>query len=209
MHFVARTVRSQSGERDRAIRPAGLHRLDARAKLLAAGCLLLLATFLKTPAALGALALMSLAAFPLSGGAWRDAWKPLSVAAGMGLLLMAPATLNVVSGGEPLWVLGRTGGAAFGPWRLPELLAVTAAGFFVALRTFLRTLACTSLGLLLALSTPPAELLRALRVVGVPSAFVMVFEMAVRYIALLARAAQEIHLAKLSRSAVPRGGGGG
>jgi cobalt/nickel transport system permease protein len=35
----------------------------------------------------------------------------------------------------------------------------------------------------------------------------MVLEMSVRYIALLTRAAQEIHLAKLSRSAVPRGVG--
>ena len=64
----------------------------------------------------------------------------------------------------------------------------------------LRTSACVTLALVLAATSRPQELLGALRAFGVPQAFVMVLTMTERYLAVLLRSAQEIHLARLARS---------
>jgi cobalt/nickel transport system permease protein len=116
------------------------------------------------------------------------------------LALAVPACLNVVTGGPAVLVLLRYPAGSLGPWRWPENLAVTAPGLYVAVRFVLRSTACVSLAALLTASTSPPELLRGLRGLGVPSPFVMAAGMMARYLALLLRGAEEIHMAKLSRS---------
>lgn len=152
-----------------------------------------------------------------TGGAWLVAAVCRAPLGRMALALLAvpvftfavaaPATLNAVTGGEPVWVLAHLGGGRVGPWRIPEVLAVTREGLFVAARFGLRSAACVSLGALLAAVTPPQEILRGLRGLGLPSAFAMVASMTVRYLGVLLRSAEEIHLAKLSRSIAGTGVG--
>ena len=67
----------------------------------------------------------------------------------------------------------------------------------------LRATACVCLAMLLAASTSPARLFRGLQGLGVPRVFVMLLGMTERYLAVLLRAAGEIHLAKISRSIAP------
>ena len=111
-----------------------------------------------------------------------------------------PAALNAVTPGETVAVLLRYPAGSFGPWRWPENLAVTAPGLLVALRFVLRSTACVSLVALITASTATPDLLRGLRGLGVPPSFVLTAGMMVRYLALLLRGAEEVHLAKLSRS---------
>lgn len=117
--------------------------------------------------------------------------------------IMLPATLNVVTDGNPVWTIVHFTRDRFGPWRLPSALAVTDAGLLAAARMVLRTAVCVSLALLLTVTTPRARLLRGLRGLGVPALFVTMLAMMDRYLGILVRAAEEVHLAKVSRSVAP------
>ena len=197
---LALLVREDDGPNAGALRAA-----DPRAKLLAAVGLIVVATFLRGMLPLAVCLGLTLA---LSVAARVPGRRLLPVLIAVPLAsaaLMLPATLNVVSGGSPLLVLWRTAGGALGPWRLPEIVAITGDGLLVAGRMVLRTTACAALALLLAATTRPQQLLGGLRSLGVPQAFVMVLAMAERYLAVLLRSAQELHLARLARSVAPIG----
>ncbi len=177
-----------------------LRAADPRAKLISALGMIVVATLLR-----GLLPLAASLALPLALAAAAKVpgrrLLPVLVAVPLATAaLMLPASLNVVSGGSPLLVVWRPSGGAVGPWRLPELVAVTGDGLVVAGRMVLRTTACAALALLLAATTRPQRLLGGLHSLGVPQAFVMVLAMAERYLAVLLRSAQELHLARLSRS---------
>jgi cobalt/nickel transport system permease protein len=174
--------------------------LDARAKVLGFLGLLITTTFLKGPIPL-AFALCAAWALAVVGGVnlRRMALALLAVPV-FTLAVAAPAALNLVTEGAPLWVLGHLGGGSWGPWHLPEYLTITDRGVYVAVRFTLRSMACVSFGAILAASGNPQDLLRGLRGLGVPAAFVMVAGMMARYLSLLLESAEQIHLAKLSRS---------
>jgi len=105
-------------------------------------------------------------------------------------LAALPAAVNVITPGAP--VLPLWPGAS-----------VTDAGLYVAARLMLRILACVTCTLLLVNTTRPARLFHGLRGLGAPKLAVMLLAMMVRYLAVVARAAEEIHLAKLSRTLLP------
>jgi cobalt/nickel transport system permease protein len=170
--------------------PGLLQRLDARIKVPALIGILVFATLLHSLPGLAAcygigLALAFASRVPARRifGAWLI--PPLLTA-----LTMLPAALNAITPGQP--VLPLWGG-----------LAITDTGLLVVTRFVLRTLACVTLTLLLMATTRPARLFQALRLLGMPQAFVMMLAMLVRYLAVIARAAEEIHLAKLSRTLAP------
>ena len=92
---------------------------------------------------------------------------------------------------SPLWVI------------LPSKLAVTDAGLVVAARFILRAAVCVSIVALLTATTQRVKLFRGLRMLGVPQIFVTLLSMMERYIGVLVICAEEIHLAKISRSIAP------
>ena len=117
------------------------------------------------------------------------------------LAIMLPAITNLVTHGSPVAVLYHIGpGARLGPWSLPETIAITSTGLVVAGRVLLRSFGCVTLALVLMATTDHSALLNGLRRLGMPRAFGMVLTMTHRYLGLLLRAAEEIHLAKLSRT---------
>lgn len=177
-----------------------LAHLDARAKVLGFLGLLVTTTFIQGLLPL-AFALCAAWALALAGGVnlRRMALALLAVPL-FTMAVAAPAALNVVTEGTPLWVLFRLGGGSWGPWNLPEYLTITDRGVYVAIRFTLRSMACVSFGAALAASGNPQDLLRGLRGLGVPAAFVMVAGMMARYLSLLLESVEQIHLAKLSRS---------
>lgn len=182
-------------------------RLDPRAKILVFLGLVIAVTFLKgvVPLLLASVAAWALL---LGAGVGPRRWALVLLSApAFTLAVAAPAALNVVTGGRTLVTLCRLGGGSWGPWTVPEYLTVTDAGLYVAARFLLRATACVLLASGLVASTRPDDLLRGFRALGVPSSFVMVGGMMVSYLGFLLRSAQEIHLAKLSRSFVPMGSG--
>ncbi|HMK91495.1 MAG TPA: cobalt ECF transporter T component CbiQ [Thermoleophilia bacterium] len=182
---------------DLARRRGLLQRLDPRVKLVTmvamivvaalSSDLVVLAGFLALAVGLVLASDIGLGRF--AGRAW--VFIPLFTAA-----VMLPALFNVVTPGRAL-VTFWSGGA---PWPLPDTLAVTAPGVIVFVRLLLRVTAVVSLAVLLTLTTPWADLFRAMRVVGVPRTFVFVLSVAYRYVFTLVRLVQDMAVARTSRT---------
>jgi cobalt/nickel transport system permease protein len=114
-------------------------------------------------------------------------------------VVVLPATFSFVVPGEPLLVLLREG-QAVGPLTSPWTVAITAQGVSAAALFVLRTGAAVSLMVLIAMTTPWADLLASLQSLKVPEAFVMLLGMTYRYVFLLVGIAQEMHFALKSRT---------
>ena len=177
-----------------------LQGIDARTKVVGILALVVVVTLLHRPETLAVayvLCLLLAAASRIPAKRLARVWLaiPLFSAA-----IVMPATLNVVTPGNPVFILLRPDFSTLGPWHMPAYFAVTDAGLIVAARFVLRTAVCVTLALLLTLTTRPDRLFRGLRAVGAPRLFVMLLSMMERYLLVLLRVAEEIHLAKRSRS---------
>jgi len=163
---------------------------DARAKIVAALVLVVAASVLHSLPAVAAAAGLGLVitmAAGLRGRKLMPLWLgvPLFTAA-----IALPACLTLVTPGVPLLVLWQGGGRE---------LTLTLPGVIVAARFFLRAVACVALTLTLTGTTAPAALVSGLRRLGLPKVFGMVLTMMQRYLVLVLRTAEELHLARLSR----------
>lgn len=185
-------------------RPSGwLSTVDARAKVIATLVLVVAVSFLHGLPALAAAALLAVA-IALSAGLRRRELAPLWLGVPLFTLALAlPATLNVITPGAPVWVIWTPAARHCGPVTLPEQLAVTLPGLVVAGRFLLRALASVLLALTLTATTEPAALVNALRHLGMPRVFGTVLTMMQRYLSVLLRTAQDLHLARLSRAIAP------
>jgi cobalt/nickel transport system permease protein len=175
---------------DGAARRGFLTGLDPRAKLLGFLGLIVTTTLLSSWEALALDAVVCLllaAASRVPAKRLFGAWLAVPM---FSALVVLPAALNVVSPGEILVPLGPSVG-------------LTAAGLEVAGRFAARSLLCVTLAALLSQTTRADHLIGGLRALGLSKAFVMLLTMMERYLSVLARAAQEIHLAKLSRTILP------
>ena len=184
-----------------ARRPGLLQRLDPRVKLVTLLAFVVVAALSTRLVVLGvlltcALALVLASRLDLIRFAVR-AWLfiPLFTAA-----VMVPATLNIVTPGRAVLTFW-SHGAPF--WPLPAALAVTAPGLLAFARFLLRVTTVVSFGVLLTLTTPWSDLLKALRAVGVPRGFVFVLAVAYRYVFALVRTVQDMALARKSRLVGP------
>lgn len=178
-----------------------LARIEPRAKVAGVLVLVVSATFLQKPwplLALFAVALALAVSGRLSAGRLARVWLGVPL---FSLATILPATLNLVTHGTAVLTLWHfSPGSKLGPWALPDALTVTQSGLIVAGRFVLRSLTCVTLVLILVATTDASVLLNALRRFGMPRVFGMVLTMSHRYLIVLLRAAEEIHLAKLSRT---------
>lgn len=118
-----------------------------------------------------------------------------------GVLIALPATFNIITPGEPFWVVADLGhNREIGPYTIPDRLLVTRQGLFGGVVFIGRVAASASLALLLPLTTRWNELIRACAALRVPQLFVLVLAMTYRYIALLVQTVAELHEARLSRT---------
>ena len=151
-------------------------------------------------APLGALALAIGAAAFASGVSVRRLARVWLGVPLFSLVVILPAALNLMTEGPALLTLWRLGpGAKLGPWMLPQAITITRPGVVIAARFVLRTVDCATLAFLLVATTEQDVLVNALRRLGMPRGLGMVLAMTQRYLTVLLRAAEQIHLAKLSR----------
>jgi len=170
--------------------PGLLQRVDPRVKVVGVAALVVVATLLRGIEALAVLYVIGITLAALSGIPVRRLARVWLVAPLFSAAILIPAALNIVTPGSPVLVLRASN----------PVLTVTDAGLMVAGRMMLRVAVCVSLVLLLTATTRPERLFKGLRALGVPVVFVMLLGMMERYLWVLARAAEEIHLAKVSRS---------
>jgi len=105
------------------------------------------------------------------------------------LFIAIPAVFKIVTPGEVFYTVRILG----------IELAMTKQGAAGAFLFVLRVVTSVSLVVLLMLTTRHSELLRALRVLGIPQMFVMVFSICYRYIYLFIEIMWNMHLAVKSR----------
>jgi cobalt/nickel transport system permease protein len=173
-----------------------LSRIEPRAKIAGFIILIVGVTLLHDPMliALFLACVTSLVlASGISPGRLGRAWLGVPL---FSLAIALPSVLNVITPGPPAITLFDR----IGPWALPETLTITGNGLLVAGRFLLRSTTCVTLAFLLVATTDRTALLNGMRRLGMPKAFGMVLAMMQRYLSVLMRSAEEIHLAKLSRT---------
>lgn len=115
-------------------------------------------------------------------------------------IIAFPAMFNIVTPGETLVTLLRFNSTIhFWVFQFTEI-SITKEGALGALLFISRVATSVSLIVLLTLTTRWADVMKSLRTLRVPQIFVLVLSMTYQYIFLLVRMAQEIHLAKKSRT---------
>jgi len=212
LHFLDRTLKAMAGLIEEFIfseaysqKPGMLQGLDPRAKLLGV-LLLVVSTSLihSIPMIYGLYGVTLFLAFlsriepPFF---IKRVWLVLPLFVG---ILALPATLNIFTPGDPVWRIYSMGKAYhLGPYSLPPEIAMTEQGISAALTLVGRVATSMSFILLLTLTTPWADLLKALRLVRIPQIYVQTLGMALRYLMLLSQLVREMHIAKKSRTIRP------
>jgi cobalt/nickel transport system permease protein len=168
-----------------AHRPGFLQALDARAKMLALIALLIAVGLSRNLAVIAALYIVALLL------AWRSAIPPLTFIKRVWLVL--PFFTGIIA----LPALFLTPGPAL--VQLPLGIVVTRTGLNTALFLLLRVSTSVSLAGLLVLTTPWNVVLKALSVLRIPDAVIVVLGMTYRYIFLLLRTVNDMFLSRQSR----------
>ena len=185
-----------------ARRPGVLQGVDPRARLVAVLVFLISASLAQSIPVLLGHATLPLLAISLSRIRVRELLGAgFLLALIFSILIAAPATLNLVSGGPV--VLPLFSGEhewRFGPYVLPSVIGVSRRGLLTAATFLLRVLSSVAAVLCLTLSTRWGDLLRGLRSLHLPPLFLQVAGMTVRYLHVFHRQSEEIYLGKKSRS---------
>jgi len=179
-----------------------LQSLDVRIKLLTFLFLLVLVSFLHAPLSLwclsGAAVVLAVASRIPSGIYLVRVWLivPLVSAA-----IVLPALLNIVTPGEPLWVIVTLERSySWGPYVLPQEIAVTRQGLRGSIVFISRVGASLSFAVLLTMTTRWSDIFAGLRALLVPRVFVLTLNMTHRYLFVLLRLIQDMYRARKSRT---------
>jgi cobalt/nickel transport system permease protein len=198
--FVEKTLGGITGAMEQTLfaeeiaRQKGLlQALDPRVKLVGALAILLAISFSHNLLVIAALYLLTLPMAYASnvpmGFYLKRVWVFMPFFTG---IVALPALFSPFTPGEPLVTLVDLAS--------PRLyLAITIPGAVTAAFLLLRVGASVSIAVLLVLTTPWTVLLKALRVLRVPQAFVLILGMTYRYIYVLLHAANNMFLARKSR----------
>lgn len=117
-----------------------------------------------------------------------------------GFLVALPSALNLFRDGEVLFTLfSLSKPHQIWIYSIPQTIGITKEGLYGIGMLTLRVLNSLSLTFLLFYTTPFSEIIRALKVIKVPDAFLVVITLAYKYLFLFAKTAEELHLAKKSR----------
>ena len=189
-----------------AFRKGMLQALDVRTKLLTFLAILVLISFLHRPGVLWLLYGLSLVLAAISrvdlAFFLRRVWffVPLFTAA-----IVLPALLNIVTPGDPLWVLAKLPRSyTWGPYTIPAEIAVTRQGLWGAIVFVSRVAASVSFAVLFTLTTRWSEVFAGLRSLFVPRVFIVTLQMTERYLFVFLRLIQDMYRARKSRTIRPR-----
>ncbi len=182
-----------------------LQGVDVRFKLFGFLALIILISFYRSPRALWIMYGMSLVLasasrvpiFFLQKRVWL--FVPLFSAA-----IVLPAMLNIVTPGEPLWILIKLNRSySWGPYIIPAELAVTRQGLWGSIIFVSRVATSVSFAVLFTLTTKWTVVFSGLRALAVPRIFVMTLSMTERYLFVFLRLIQDMYRARKSRTIRP------
>ncbi len=118
--------------------------------------------------------------------------------------IVLPALLNIVTPGDPVWVLVKLSRAySWGPYTIPAEIAITRQGLWGGIVFVSRVAASVSFAVLFTLTTKWAEVFSGLRSLFVPRVFVVTLGMTYRYLFVFLRLIQDMYRARKSRTIRP------
>jgi cobalt/nickel transport system permease protein len=119
-----------------------------------------------------------------------------------GFLISVPSSLNVITHGEVIFpVITLSKAYDFWIYHIPKVIGFTTEGISVVSLLTLRVINSLSLSFLILYTTPFPEIIKALKVLRVPDAFLIIISLTYKYIFIFARIVADMHLAKKSRLA--------
>jgi len=117
-----------------------------------------------------------------------------------GFLISLPSALNVIIHGKVLIpIITFSKAYDFLGYQIPEVIGFTKEGFSVVAMLTLRVLNSLSISFLILYTTPFHEIIKALKVLKVPDAFLIIISLTYKYIFIFTRIVADMHLAKKSR----------
>ena len=115
-------------------------------------------------------------------------------------LIVLPAMFNIITPGKPiLTIVTLSRPHSFGPFYIPETIAITSQGLSGAMILVMRVATSVSIAVLLILTTKWISLLKALSVLKIPEIAILILAMTYRYIHLFLRTVEGMLLARQSR----------
>jgi len=120
-----------------------------------------------------------------------------------GFLISLPSSLNVITRGEvlvPVVTLSKAHDF-LGYYHIPAVIGFTREGLSVVAILTLRVINSLSVSFLILYTTPFPEIIKALKVLKVPDAFLIIISLTYKYIFIFAGIIADMHLAKKSRLA--------
>jgi cobalt/nickel transport system permease protein len=120
-----------------------------------------------------------------------------------GFLISLPSSLNVITRGKvflPIITLSKPYDF-LGYYHIPAVIGFTREGLSVVAMLTLRVVNSLSVSFLILYTTPFPEIIKALKVLKVPDAFLIIISLTYKYIFIFARIVSDMHLAKKSRLA--------
>jgi cobalt/nickel transport system permease protein len=187
-----------------ARRPGVLQHLDARAKGVAIIGLIVAAAFLHHVPSLLVIAAYAALAAAVSRLSPRELLNRVwLLAPGVFVIVALPAAFSFVTPGSPVLVMLRLDHAPrIGPLHLPAEISLTRQGIAAAALVVTRVVLGVLLAVLLALTTRWQDLLKAAYSTAT-APFVLVLTMMYRYLFVLIRVLEDMHLARKARTITP------
>jgi cobalt/nickel transport system permease protein len=117
-----------------------------------------------------------------------------------GFLISFPSSLNLITRGNViLTVFTLPKAYDFWLYHIPKVIGFTSEGVSVVAMLTLRVVNSLSLSFLILYTTPFPEIIKALKVLKVPDAFLIIISLTYKYIFIFSRIVTDMHLAKKSR----------
>ncbi len=199
---IARVAEQSLFSEAYARRRGFLQILDTRIKLITFLFILIIISFIHSPHALWllyglSLVLAAVSRLPL-GFFIKRVWLfvPIFSAA-----IVLPALLNIVTPGDPLLILLRLNTVHhWGPYTIPQEIAITRQGLWGGIVFVSRVSASVSFVVLLTLTQKWADIFAGFRSLFVPKIFVMTLSMTYRYLFVFLRLIQDMYRGRKSRT---------
>lgn len=117
-----------------------------------------------------------------------------------GFLVALPSAFNVITRGEIIMpVIKLSKPYTFWVYHFPQEMGLTKEGLYSVAVLTLRVVNSLSISFLVLYTTPFPEIIKALKILRVPDAFLMIIALSYKYIFLFAKTAGDMHIAKKSR----------
>ncbi len=117
-----------------------------------------------------------------------------------GVLTALPSAFNVITKGELIFPIIRLSEShRFWVYQIPQEIGITREGIFVVMMLSLRVMNSLSLSFFVLYTTPFPEIIKALKIFKVPDSLLMIVTLSYKYIFILAKMVEDMHLAKKSR----------